>query len=990
MRKTFLTWLLGVLMMNGLIATAQTSASAIDGKKQTLFSSNNHQSTPYRIPAIATLSNGDLIAISDQRPCGADVGNGEVDIYAKLSSDNGLTWSPATTDPSVNGGLKIADGTSSNGYGDAAVVADRESGEILVICVAGNVVFSNGSSSKHNKMARLRSKDYGKTWTTEDATSAFFDNLLPDAYTMFMASGRICQSRIVKVGNYYRLYGALLVRQKKGWFSKENVNYVVYSDDFGKTWKILGGTSCISSADEAKVEELNDGTIVVSSRKSGGRYFNVYSFTNLNTAAGSWDSRSSATFAGNNSTNGELMLYNNVTNVSTGKQTNILLQSLPTGSSRSNVAVYYKVIDDNTSYKSSNFTSGWTKGIEVDNGASAYSTMTIQSDGKIGFIYEDDYNTSAASGDAANIVYVPLTVEEITGGAYTVKANEPEVIVVETPSITPNGGTFVETASVSINCATSGATIYYTTDGTTPTTSSTAYTGAFNLTKSATVKAIAVKTGCTNSEVASAAFTIKAREVVATPTITPNGGTFVETASVSIACATTGATIYYTTDGTIPTTASTVYTGAFNLTKSATVKAIAVKAECTNSAVASAAFTITAREVVATPTITPNGGTFVETASVSIACATTGATIYYTTDGTTPTTASTAYTGSFNLTKSATVKAIAVKAECTNSAVASAAFTITEAVVEPETPDTPVTPDTPDTPELSTEMVEAIAQAKSVAAFTGVGYPTATSAVRTALEDVIANAEAGSATIDQLSDAVYDFKSETSDIQMPINGMRYTFTNVAKDGTKQYLKYSSSGISFVSNASSATEYTCKEIDAATGEYAFVTDQGKYLIWKGPDGSEGFWLFKKTYGYNSNKGYVNSYNSTYCDLVVEKLTNGGNVSANSDADLFGLMAIKGWRYSRSEYGYFTMKKNNVFDASADPYFNSTYSSAFIIECVGGTAQAKVKDLPEEATAIEEVIVERPGNDYIYDLMGRRVTEMQRGKIYIKNGKKFLLK
>jgi hypothetical protein len=384
----------------------------------------------------------------------------------------------------------------------------------------------------------------------------------------------------------------------------------------------------------------------------------------------------------------------------------------------------------------------------------------------------------------------------------------------------------------------------------------------------------------------------------------------------------------------------------------------------------------------------------VETASVSIACATTGATIYYTTDGTTPTTASTAYTGAFNLTKSATVKAIAVKAECTNSAVASAAFTITEAVVEPETPDTPVTPDTPDTPdtpELSTEMVEAIAQAKSVAAFTGVGYPTATSTVRTALEGVIANAEAGSATIDQLSDAVYDFKSETSDIQMPVNGMRYTFTNVAKDGTKQYLKYSSSGISFVSNASSATEYTCKEIDAATGEYAFVTDQGKYLIWKGPDGSEGFWLFKKTYGYNSNKGYVNSYNSTYCDLVVEKLTNGGNVSANSDADLFGLMAIKGWRYSRSEYGYFTMKKNNVFDASADPYFNSTYSSAFIIECVGGTAQAKVKDLPEEeATAIEEVIVERPGNDYIYDLMGRRVTEMQRGKIYIKNGKKFLLK
>ena len=989
MRKTFLAWLLGAFALTGTTATAQTSTSAIESNKQTLYSSYNHKSTPYRIPAIATLSNGDLIAISDQRPCGADVGNGEVDIYAKISSDNGASWTPATTDPSVNGGLKIADGTSSNGYGDAAVVADRESGEILVVCVAGKVVFSNGSSSKHNKMARLRSKDYGKTWTTEDATTTFFDNLLPSAYTMFMASGRICQSRIVKVGNYYRLYAALLVRQKKGWFSKENVNYVVYSDDFGATWSILGGSSCVSSADEAKVEELNDGTIVISSRKSGGRYFNVYTFSNLTTAAGSWGSQSTATFAGSNSTNGELMLYNGVTNVSTGAKQNILLQSLPTGSSRSNVAVYYKVIDDNTTYKPSNFTSGWTKGIEVDNGASAYSTMTIQANGKIGFIYEDDYDTSAASGDAANIVYVPLTVEQITGGAYTLETEEEEKVVVETPAISPNDGTYTETASVTISCATSGATIHYTLDGTTPTTSSTVYTGAITLTQSATVKAIAVKSGCTNSEVASAAFTIKAREVVATPAISPNGGTYTETASVTITCATSGATIHYTLDGTTPTTSSAVYTGAITLTQSATVKAIAVKSEYTNSAVASAAFTITAREVVGTPVINPNGGTYEESATVTITCATSGATIHYTLDGSTPTTSSAVYTGAITLTESATIKAIAVKSEYTNSAVASAAFTITEPVVEPETPVVPEEPETPSTPELSEEMLQAIAEAKTVAAYTGVGYPTATAATRAELEAVITDAEAGSATVGDITDAIYNFKSETSAIQMPVSGMRYTFTNVAKDGTKQYLKYSSSGISFVSDAASATEYTCKAIDASNGEYAFVTDKGKYLIWKGPEGSEGFWIFKKTYGYNSNKGYVDSYNSTYCDLVVEKLTNGGNVSASSNADLFGMVAIKGWRYSRSEYGYFTMKKNNVFDASSTPYYNDTYSSAFIIECTGGTAEVKT-NRDDSATAIENVVIERPADDKVYDLMGRRVVEMQRGKIYIKNGKKFLNK
>ena len=244
MKKIFALVALALAAITTTTAVAQTAASAIESKKQTLFNSANHSSTPYRIPAIATLSNGDVIAIADQRPCGADVGNGEVDIYAKISSNNGSTWTPSSTDPSADGtGLKIADGTSSNGYGDAAVVANRESGEVMAICVAGKVVFSNGSSSKHNKMARLYSSDYGKTWKTEDVTTAFFDNLLPNAYTMFMASGKILQSTKVKKGNYYRLYGALLVRQKKNWLSKENVNYVVYSDDFGKTWAILGGGS---------------------------------------------------------------------------------------------------------------------------------------------------------------------------------------------------------------------------------------------------------------------------------------------------------------------------------------------------------------------------------------------------------------------------------------------------------------------------------------------------------------------------------------------------------------------------------------------------------------------------------------------------------------------------------------------------------------------------------------------------------------------------
>jgi hypothetical protein len=79
---------------------------------------------------------------------------------------------------------------------------------------------------------------------------------------------------------------------------------------------------------------------------------------------------------------------------------------------------------------------------------------------------------------------------------------------------------------------------------------------------------------------------------VATPTITPNGGSFTGPVSVTMASATAGASIRYTTDGSPPTASSTLYAGAFTLSNSATVKAAAFKTNYNTSGVASAAFTI--------------------------------------------------------------------------------------------------------------------------------------------------------------------------------------------------------------------------------------------------------------------------------------------------------------------------------------------------------------------------------------------------------------
>src|SRR4029078_10293410 len=128
--------------------------------------------------------------------------------------------------------------------------------------------------------------------------------------------------------------------------------------------------------------------------------------------------------------------------------------------------------------------------------------------------------------------------------------------------------------SVTISSSTAGAAIHYTTDGSTPTASDTLYTGAGSVAVSETLKAIAVKTDWDNSDVGSAAYVITGK--VATPTFSPVAGTYTSAQSVTITSATSGASIYYTTDGTTPTAGSTLYSGPVSVAVSETLKAIAV------------------------------------------------------------------------------------------------------------------------------------------------------------------------------------------------------------------------------------------------------------------------------------------------------------------------------------------------------------------------------------------------------------------------------
>jgi len=162
----------------------------------------------------------------------------------------------------------------------------------------------------------------------------------------------------------------------------------------------------------------------------------------------------------------------------------------------------------------------------------------------------------------------------------------------------PHNTSFTEPSlNVTVSTATSGATVFYTTDGSTPTTGSENNGTAsviVNLTGDATIKAFADKDTHNASDVAQATYDQDLPDA-ATPTITPNGGPFYASISVTVSTATAGATVFYTTDGSAPSPTNNDGSGVdsanFSLTQTRTIKACAYKATHDTSGTATATFT---------------------------------------------------------------------------------------------------------------------------------------------------------------------------------------------------------------------------------------------------------------------------------------------------------------------------------------------------------------------------------------------------------------
>jgi len=284
-----------------------------------------------------------------------------------------------------------------------------------------------------------------------------------------------------------------------------------------------------------------------------------------------------------------------------------------------------------------------------------------------GTLYSGPVSISADTSFAA-VAYAPgFTDSAVTNAKYTI--NLPKAVK---PAFSPAPGTYASAQNVIITSTTSGATIRYTTDGSTPSeTIGTIYSGSVNISATTTLKAIAYKTGFTDSTVTSGVYTITK---VAAPVFNPAAGTYTSVQKVNVTTATSGASIRYTTDGSTPTTThGTLYSGSIAISKTITLKAIAYKTGLTTSTVTSGTYTL----AVAAPVFSPTAGTYDGSRTVTITSTTSGASIRYTTDGSTPTTThGTFYTGSIHISKTTTLKAIAYETGFNNSPVTTGKYTI--------------------------------------------------------------------------------------------------------------------------------------------------------------------------------------------------------------------------------------------------------------------------------------------------------------------------
>ncbi len=290
-----------------------------------------------------------------------------------------------------------------------------------------------------------------------------------------------------------------------------------------------------------------------------------------------------------------------------------------------------------------------------------------------------NYGATIKARAFQHIPAIGRTVESQSATA-TYASSTPKV---ETPAITPGGGTYNQGQQFVIATTTPGATIRYRTDGRAPSFfyPGTDYTGPITLPEGTQeIVARGYKDGFYKSDAAYSGDITIQPITLPTPTIYPNGGSFVGEVTVYMGTTVLGAEIRYTVDGSTPTASSPQFDSPISLIPVAAADTFTIKARIfldgyTPSNEKTAVFTVTRK--ASPPLIDPNGGDHNDSVQITLTTADAGSVIRYTTNGATPTGYSAAYTGPFSLgVGQHTVKARAFLAGGQPSDVTSATFTV--------------------------------------------------------------------------------------------------------------------------------------------------------------------------------------------------------------------------------------------------------------------------------------------------------------------------
>lgn len=198
--------------------------------------------------------------------------------------------------------------------------------------------------------------------------------------------------------------------------------------------------------------------------------------------------------------------------------------------------------------------------------------------------------------------------------------------------------------------------------------------------------------------------------------------------------------------------------------------------------------------------------------------------------------------------------------------------------------------------------------AKEALAKTGVGYPTATAATRTALANVVEGTDASA-----ILNAFKAFKTNKDEIQMPEDGKAYVITNIHKTGGKRYMKYQEDGISMIARGEGElpieATYICHKVG---NKYVFANNSGTYLTWRGN---------ATTDCTNGNKGYTTSYDADYNTFTVA-----------ANPNVFGCLSFGAKRdHDAHTQSYYIVTKTGSFEkAGFDNFYDENNSSAFTFE------------------------------------------------------------